>query len=281
VVINPDNTMTYTPDPNFTGTDTFDYTACDDGTPALCDTATVTVTVGGVNDPPVANDDAAVTDEDTPVVIDVVANDTDPDGNLDPASVSVTGGPFNGQATANGDGTVTYTPNPDFNGTDSFSYEVCDDTNLCDTATVTVTVGAVPEPSIQADMSVSKTDSPSRVPTGRNLTYTVTVANGGPDAGTSVLVTDQLPPSVTFVSASPSQGTYSKSGGTILWEPGEIGSGASATLEIVVTPGIAGTITNTVEVSTTASDPNPGNNMDVEDTSVCRITSRRSSIPCG
>jgi uncharacterized repeat protein (TIGR01451 family) len=143
------------------------------------------------------------------------------------------------------------------------------------------TFNFAPEPSGQADMSVSKTDSPSRLPVGGNLTYTVTVENGGPDTGTSVLVTDQLPPSVTFVSASPSQGTYSESGGTIAWEPGEIGSGASATLEIVVTPGSAGTITNQVSVSATTSDPDLGNNVDEEDTSVCRITSRRSSIPCG
>src|ERR687891_447582 len=111
--VNPDNTVTYTPDPDFNGTDSFDYTISDGN--GGTDTATVTVTVGAMNDPPVAADDAAATDEDTPVVIDVVANDTDSDGNLDPNSVAVTGGPFNGQATANGDGTVTYTPDPDFN----------------------------------------------------------------------------------------------------------------------------------------------------------------------
>jgi hypothetical protein len=58
-------------------------------------------------------------------------------------------------------------------------------------------------------------------------------------------------------------------------------SGATATLEIVVNPTTAGTITNRVSISATASDPNLANNIDIEDTTVCRVTSRRSSIPCG
>ncbi|HET6771327.1 MAG TPA: hypothetical protein VFH75_06785 [Actinomycetota bacterium] len=132
-----------------------------------------------------------------------------------------------------------------------------------------------------ADLSVSKTDSPSRVPVGRNLTYTVTVANGGPDAGTAVFVTDQLPPSATFVSATPSRGSFEETNGTITWAVGTLGSGTTATLEIVVNPRMAGTITNRVSVSATASDRNLANSVDYEDTTVCRITSRRSSIPCG
>src|ERR687891_714430 len=152
-VVNPDDTVTYTPDPDFNGTDSFDYTISDGN--GSTDTATVTVTVGGVNDPPVANDDAATTDEDTPVVIDVLANDTDADGNLDPSSVSVTGGPFNGSAAVNPNGTITYTPDPDFNGSDSFSYEVCDTAPACDTATVLITVGAVNDPPVAADDAAS------------------------------------------------------------------------------------------------------------------------------
>ncbi len=62
--------VTYTPDADFNGSDSFTYEVCDTGTPVLCDTATVTVDVGVVNDAPVANDDAATTDEDTPVTID-------------------------------------------------------------------------------------------------------------------------------------------------------------------------------------------------------------------
>jgi CshA-type fibril repeat protein len=151
VVLNPDDTVTYVSDPLFVGIDTFTYTVCDNGTPSLCDTATVSVTVSLLNRPPVANDDAAATNEDTPVTIDVVANDTDPDNNLDPSSVTITGGPFNGQAVSNGDGTVTYTPDPNFHGNDSFSYEVCDTLDACDSATVTITVAPVNDPPVAND----------------------------------------------------------------------------------------------------------------------------------
>src|SRR5688572_32639223 len=73
LVVNLDDTVTYTPDPDFNGTDTFDYTASDGN--GGTDTATVTVTVDPVNDAPVAQDDAETTDEDTPVDIDVLAKD--------------------------------------------------------------------------------------------------------------------------------------------------------------------------------------------------------------
>ncbi len=140
--------------PDFNGTDSFTYEVCDDGTPALCDTAVVNVTVDAVNDAPVANDDSATTPEDTPVAIDVTANDTDVDGNLDPTSVTVTSGPANGAVAVDPvTGAVTYTPDADFNGTDSFTYEVCDDGTpvLCDTATVTVTVTPVNDPPVAND----------------------------------------------------------------------------------------------------------------------------------
>ena len=103
--------------------------------PAQCDTATVTITVDPVNDPPVAVDDVTVTDEDTPVDIDIVANDDDPNdpsGNIDPTTVSTIpgSGPANGTVTIDPvTGVATYTPDPEFNGTDTFDYVVCDDGN--------------------------------------------------------------------------------------------------------------------------------------------------------
>ena len=95
VTVNPDGSFTYTPDLNWTGTDTYTYEACD----PLCDTATVTIDVTPVNDPPVANDDLAVTDEDTPVTVPVLADDNDVDGPLDPTSVTVTAAPSDGTTT--------------------------------------------------------------------------------------------------------------------------------------------------------------------------------------
>jgi hypothetical protein len=97
------------------------------------------------NRPPVAVDDVAGTVVDTAVVIDVAANDTDPDGNLDPSSAVATSGPSDGSLVNNGDGTFEYTPNGGFTGGDGFTYEVCDLEPLCDTASVSITVaGGVP-----------------------------------------------------------------------------------------------------------------------------------------
>jgi hypothetical protein len=153
VTVNGDGTVTYTPNADFNGEDSFEYIVCDDGTPlpALCDTALVIVTVNPVNDPPVAIDDVTVTDEETPVVINVNSNDTDLDGNIDPSSVTTDGviQPSNGTVTVNADGTITYTPESGFFGEDTFEYIICDDgTPLpgeCDTALVTITVNQVPD----------------------------------------------------------------------------------------------------------------------------------------
>jgi len=144
VVVDPvTGEVTYTPDPGFVGSDTFVYSFCD--IYGACDTAVVTITVSDTNTAPVANDDAEVTLPITPVVIDVVANDSDPEGNLDPATVTVLTGPANGATSVDPvTGEVTYTPDPGFSGTDTFTYEVCDDQGLCDTADVTVVVGEQP-----------------------------------------------------------------------------------------------------------------------------------------
>ena len=96
----------------------------------------------GANTAPTAVDDTASTDEDTAVDINVVSNDTDADG----ATLSVTSvtTPGNGTAviTPGSTTTVTYTPNANFNGTDTFDYTLSDGTDT-DTGTVTVTVTAV------------------------------------------------------------------------------------------------------------------------------------------
>ena len=98
---------------------------------------TFTITVTDANDPPVAVNDSATTPADTPVTIDVLDNDSDMDG--DTLTVdSVTQG-TNGSVTNNGND-VTYTPDPIFTGTDSFTYTISDGNGGTDTATVTVTV---------------------------------------------------------------------------------------------------------------------------------------------
>jgi uncharacterized repeat protein (TIGR01451 family) len=131
-----------------------------------------------------------------------------------------------------------------------------------------------------ANLALVKTDPPGRQPTGREMTYTLTVTNNGPDAALGVTVVDQLPPSVTFISATPTQGTCGESGGTVTCNLLTIGSGGTALIDILVNPTSAGTIINSASVFTSATDPNGQDNADSESTTICRITSRRSSIPC-
>ena len=139
------DSIQYTPNIGFTGMDTLYYEVCDDGTPILCDTAMVTITVSSVvspNDKPIAVDDNVTTDSAITVVIDVQANDFDP--NNDSLTTTVISGPANGNATVLNDDSVQYAPNIGFKCIDTFIYQVCDDgvPILCDNAIVTITVSS-------------------------------------------------------------------------------------------------------------------------------------------
>jgi FtsP/CotA-like multicopper oxidase with cupredoxin domain len=144
---NGNGAFTYTSTGTYTGPDSFVYEVCDTTAPTpLCDTATVNIQV--VNNAPVANPDSASTPAEVPVTINVVANDTDADGNLAPATANtacatgtpVCSGPSHGTLVNNANGTFKYTSTGTYTGPDSFVYEVCDTLALCDTATVTITV---------------------------------------------------------------------------------------------------------------------------------------------
>ena len=142
------NTITYTPSPNFHGADSFSYTITDNATPARTDTATVRVRVLPVNDPPVAVADPdfawAKTSENT--ALDVPAerpldNDWDPEGDhLTVTEVGIPEIPLNGAAVWDPmTQTITYTPRPNYHGSDTFSYTVSDGNDTAD-STVTVTI---------------------------------------------------------------------------------------------------------------------------------------------
>ncbi|MBU2982517.1 tandem-95 repeat protein [Lentibacter algarum] len=150
-VANGDGTVTYTPNTGFTGTDTFDYTITDPS--GNESTATVTVVVSDPNQAPIAGDDSDTTDLEMPVVIDVLGNDSDPEGEA--LTVTGTTEPANGSAVVNANGTITYTPADGFTGTDTFDYTVTDPAGNATTATVTVTVQDPVEP----DGIVSGTDN--------------------------------------------------------------------------------------------------------------------------
>ncbi|WP_407265068.1 tandem-95 repeat protein [Tenacibaculum maritimum] len=190
-----DDVVTYTPDADFNGTDTFDYTICDNASPANCTTSTVIVTVSPVPD---SQDDTVTTIEDTAVIVGIYGNDNDipTDGTLiitDPSNGTVTidnGGTPNDPS----DDVVTYTPDADFNGTDTFDYTICDNASPanCTTSTVIVTVSPVPD---SQDDTVTTTEdtavivgiygNDNDIPTDGTLIITdpsngtVTIDNGG------------------------------------------------------------------------------------------------------
>ena len=136
--------VTYEPTVNFNESDSFDFTASD-GTTALPGQS-FNITVNSINDAPQAVDDTATTDQDAPVNITVLSNDSDIDGGI--LSVTAAQGAANGTLAVNLDNTVTYTPNTGFNGADSFSYTLQDGQGGSDTGTVNLTVNAVGTPPV-------------------------------------------------------------------------------------------------------------------------------------
>ncbi|EPN4988700.1 tandem-95 repeat protein, partial [Vibrio alginolyticus] len=137
VSVNPDGSVTYTPNDNYHGTDSFTYIVTSGG---VSESTTVNVDVTPVNDAPVANDDTAVTDEDTPVTIDVLPNDTDIDG--DTLSIQSASVPEAQGTVEIVDGKLVFTPAENFHGDAEITYTVTDG-SLTDQATVNVTVNAV------------------------------------------------------------------------------------------------------------------------------------------
>jgi Big-like domain-containing protein/PKD domain-containing protein len=124
----------YTPAANFNGLDSFTYQACDPG--GACDSATVTINVTPVNDPPTAQGQSVLTNEDTAVAVTLVAGDVDGDA----LAYAITSSPAHGQLTGTAPN-LTFAPNANFHGNDAFTYSV-DDGNG-GTASATVTVGVI------------------------------------------------------------------------------------------------------------------------------------------
>jgi uncharacterized repeat protein (TIGR01451 family) len=180
---------------------------------------------------PTAQNDLVLSTIFAPVIIDVRANDSDPDGVLSNPTVTIQ--PTSGTAIVNPDGTITYTPTGSFLGTDQFTYQVCDDGTcgdapLCATATVTITVETTEYVCEEGSSTLSVS------PVAGALSYVWTLPAG---ATPTSAYTGTLPnpitttPSITVDWSGAAAGTY-----TITVEPtNDCGPGTAQTLRITVT----------------------------------------------
>ncbi|MBU75732.1 MAG: hypothetical protein CMK63_01925 [Pseudoalteromonadaceae bacterium] len=134
----------YTPNADFNGSDTFTYRVADK-VGAMSNQASVIITVGEVNDAPIAANDVGELDEDTSIELSILENDLDVDSDLTIDNVTITQAPANGIVSVNSaSGTISYKPNADYFGSDSFSYSVKDDQSLISNiAVVKLTINSV------------------------------------------------------------------------------------------------------------------------------------------
>jgi len=220
------STVTFTPPANYSGPATFSYTISDG---SLTDTATVTLTITAVNDAPVAVDDSATTAEDVPVMIAVLANDTDLEG--DTLAVDSVIQPAHGVAAIVGT-IVVYTPTANYAGPDSFTY-IARDGSLTAMANVTINVTPV------NDAPVAMNDA---VTTNEDTAAAIDVLQNDVDPENAL--------TVTTVSA-PAHGTTTLIGGIVQYQPAlnyfgpdsfqytvsdGVGGQASATVSVTVVP---------------------------------------------
>ena len=210
-------------------------------------TYTVTVTNNGPDDN--TNVQLVETNRTPATFLSVVTSQ----GTFDPASRVWTIGSLAEGATA----TITVvvaitTPQTVVNQTIVFTADLPDPDLTNNQASATLVIPG-------ADVSVSKVVDVPAPALGSNVTYTVGVANAGPDTALGVVVTDPLPAGLTFVSATPSVGTYDDTTG--VWTIGDVLPGDTATLTVVATVVAATPATNTATVTSTGPpDIVPGNN---------------------
>ena len=262
IEINADGTYVYTPNPNFNGTDVITIEVCDSGSPLpkSCVNQTLTITVTAVNDAPIVDNDTNTTSEDTPTVGGDLtdAGDSDPDGTPLLVTTTPVSGPTNGTIEINADGTYVYTPNPNFNGTDIITIEVCDSGSplpkSCVNQTLTITVTAV------NDLPVAKNDSAITL---SDTNVNVSVASNDSDIdGTINPATIDLNTSLSGIQTTltvSGQGTYTaNSNGTVTFDPLPSFSGTTTPVNYTIQDnegGVSNTATITVVVGACVDNP--------------------------
>ena len=194
IIVLANKTISYTPHTGFFGQDEAEYEICDIGypLPPLCVTGTIFIDVARLS--PHAINDVAITNEDTPVNINILSNDIDTD--IDPTSVVIVTKPTKGTATYLGAGIVRYVPNENYNGADFFTYTVRDLTNLIsNVARVDITINPVPDAPVSTNGWYS---TPENIPVIIPIHQLVTDPDGDIDFSTIVIAETALHGTITL-----------------------------------------------------------------------------------
>ena len=228
----------YTPDENFSGSDSMTYTVTDPSGASA--TETVTLTITEENDAPVTTTDVLNVEENSAdgITVNLLSNDYDREE--DDFSLTSIGAASNGTAVMNNDGTVTYTPDADYTGADEFSYVVTDDAGAKATGTVSITVSVVNgAPVTTADISTVTEDSSSN---------RISVLNNDTDPENNTLTLDSV--------TTPTYGTVSIANNVALYTPEANYSGEDS-FSYWVTDGEGGSTKGEVTVTVTAINDAP------------------------
>ncbi|CAA9275684.1 MAG: RTX toxins and related Ca2+-binding proteins [uncultured Acidimicrobiales bacterium] len=258
--LNTDGSFTYTPNTGFVGTDTFTYVVSDGE--GSTDSGLVTINVTSTNGPPVAGDDTYTADTNNALTVPtpgVLANDTDPDGNV--LSAGSASAPANGTVALNADGSFTYTANPGFLGTDTFTYVVSDGQGATDVGQVTITVVAVNRAPVAGDDTYTTNRNTALTLAAPGVLANDTDPDGNPlSAGSATApahgtVTLAANGSFTYL---PSSNFVGSDGFTYVVSDGQGGTDSGTVSITVNNPPVAGDDTYTSNKNTSLTVPAPG-----------------------
>ncbi|WP_114747666.1 Ig-like domain-containing protein [Pleomorphovibrio marinus] len=185
-----------------------------------------------------AVDDEISTGQNQSIAIEVLANDVINDDEVTIATLTVLDGPSQGATTVNPDGTITYQPDTNFTGEDQFTYQICDDEDgiICDQAMVTITVMPI-------QLEITKEANELDVPVGGMVSFTILLTNNSEFDLEDILVDDQLPAGLMFLSSEPEPSNGNE------WAIDQLPSGQSTSIQIETMAVSVGEFINQVAVT--------------------------------
>lgn len=251
VSINSDSTISYSPNLGFTGKDTFSYTLTSPDS-LVSSPVWVVILVK-----PLGVTDIDTTPMNTPITLEVKANDSAKGGNN---SVSVLSKPKNGLVLVNPDGTITYNPISGFVGNDTLSYTLMTNDSVYSLSVMVYLTVYRP----RADLIISKLlNTKGTLVIGKSVSFSLIVSNNGPDSATGVFVLDTLASNlsaVTNITSTKGTATYLPTSSSISWNIGLLKKNQLDTLTFSaqILNGIS--LTNSANVKGSQADPDSSNN---------------------